>query len=381
MNNQRFLSTVKTCLLIFCANVICQAAVASDAAPASVVLEERGHGWLIRDTENMSLYMTKQDLEPGVSTCVEACATKWPPLVAAEGAASEGDWQVMSRDDGTSQWAFRGHPLYRYTGDKAQGDDFGDGFRNVWYLAIKLIEMPAAVAVRKTTLGHSLVTAGSEASLYFVDAEAAEDSECDMQCVRAWMPLKASQMASGRGDWSIMTRPDGTRQWAYSDKPLYRYNGDWNAGDTTGHQVDGLWLAAILEPSPPIPDWVTVQGSDAGFVLANADGKTLYAQALSRVYPPPEDIHAKRQLVEPDCGVECSGSHWRPVIAAEDMRSVADWSVVDREDGRQQWAYRGEPLYLHARDRIPGALHGIYSGNRSWHAMMASGESMQGTGN
>jgi predicted lipoprotein with Yx(FWY)xxD motif len=372
---------VKACLFFFCATVFCQIAVASDAAPGAVVLEERGHGWLIRDAENMSLYVTKRDQEPGKSTCVEACATKWPPLLADEDAVGGDDWQVISRDDGSSQWTFRGKPLYAYTGDKSQGDDFGDGFGNVWQLAIKLIEMPTAVAVRKTPLGHVLVTAGSEATLYFVDADAAEGSACDRQCAQTWIPLKASQMAIGRGDWSAVTRPDGMRQWAYREKPLYRFSGDWNAGDTSGHQVDGAWLAAILEPSAPIPDWVTVQGSDAGFVLANADGKTLYAQALSRVYPPPEDIHAKRQLVEPDCGVECSGSHWRPVLAVPDARSVASWSVIDRKDGQQQWAFRGEPLYLHARDEIPGALHGIYSGNRSWHAMMASGKSMQGTGN
>ena len=92
---------MKACLFFFCATVFCQIAVASDAAPGAVVLEERGHGWLIRDARNMSLYVTKRDQELGKSTCVEACATKWPPLLAEEDAVGGGDWQVISRDDGS----------------------------------------------------------------------------------------------------------------------------------------------------------------------------------------------------------------------------------------------------------------------------------------
>ncbi len=381
MENHRYFFAVKSFICMLSASVICCGAYASDAAPDVVKLEERGHGMLIRDVNDMSLYTTELDQVPGKSACIDACAEKWPPLIAAEDAVSNGDWQVISRDDGSKQWAYRGQALYLYTGDKSPGDDFGDGFRNVWHTAMILIEMPSSVAVRRTMLGHILVTSGDEISLYYTDKDELGNEACDMECALSWRPLVAPQMASGRGDWSIGTRSDGTRQWAYRDKPLYQYSGDWNPGDTLGHQVDGNWLAALLEPPPPIPDWVTVQGSDAGFVLADQDGKTLYAQALARVYPPPEDIHAKRQLVEPDCGVECSGSHWRPVIAAADTRSIASWSVIDRNDGRRQWAYRGEALYVHERDAVAGALHGIYSGNRSWHALMHSGEGMPGTGN
>jgi predicted lipoprotein with Yx(FWY)xxD motif len=381
MNKSTFERSAGSIVVLLSSMVLCSGAIASDTVPGAILLAERGHGELIRDVNDMSLYVSELDQVPGVSACVEACAEQWPPLAAAEDAESTGDWQVISRDDDTRQWSFRGKALYLYSGDKAPGDDFGDGIRNVWSIALKSIETPAAVAVRKTTLGHILVASDSETSLYYLDPDVSEGAECDVECVRTWSPLRASQMASGRNDWSVVTRQDGTRQWAYRDRPLYKFSGDWNPGDTLGHEPDSSWLVAVLEPAPPVPDWVTVQGSDAGFVLANVDGRTIYAQASYRVYGPPEDIHAKRQLVEPDCGVECSGSHWRPVIADGDVRSVASWSVIDRKDGQRQWAFKGEPLYVHAWDQIPGALHGIYSGNRSWHALMASGGSMQGTGN
>ena len=43
------------------------------------------------------------------------------------------------------------------------------------------------------------------------------------------------------GDWSIVTRDDGGKQWAYKGKPLYRWIKDQKPGDTTGDGVNQSW--------------------------------------------------------------------------------------------------------------------------------------------
>ena len=48
------------------------------------------------------------------------------------------------------------------------------------------------------------------------------------------------------GDWTIVKRPDGTLQWAYEGKPLYRSAKDIKEGDTNG--VSDEWHA-LLVPS------------------------------------------------------------------------------------------------------------------------------------
>src|SRR4051812_16142520 len=44
----------------------------------------------------------------GVSKCVDACATEFPPLIALSGAKPFGDWTLTKRDDGRQQWAYQG---------------------------------------------------------------------------------------------------------------------------------------------------------------------------------------------------------------------------------------------------------------------------------
>jgi predicted lipoprotein with Yx(FWY)xxD motif len=44
---------------------------------------------------------------------------------------------------------------------------------------------------------------------------------------------------------------------------------------------------------------------------------------------------------------------WHPYKVKGEAKS-SDWSVVVRDDGTKQWAYRGKPLYFYAKDQ-PGA--------------------------
>ncbi|MFL6626493.1 MAG: hypothetical protein ACJ8IK_21675 [Burkholderiaceae bacterium] len=71
----------------------------------------------------------------GKSACNGQCATNWPPLAAQASDGGAGDWSIVTRDDGSKQWAYKGQPLYTYARDTKPGDTSGDGKGNVWHLA------------------------------------------------------------------------------------------------------------------------------------------------------------------------------------------------------------------------------------------------------
>lgn len=81
------------------------------------------------------LYTFANDRTAGKSNCNAACAAAWPPLAAAAGAAADGDWSVITRDDGSSQWAYKGKPLYAFKGDTAGKPATGVG--PAWPLVVK----------------------------------------------------------------------------------------------------------------------------------------------------------------------------------------------------------------------------------------------------
>ena len=86
------------------------------------------------DAQGMTLYTYGKDSE-GQSNCTEQCADIWPPLIAEEGAQPSGKWSLVTRPDGTVQWAYDGKPLYTYAKDKQPGDTTGDTLMGVWHVA------------------------------------------------------------------------------------------------------------------------------------------------------------------------------------------------------------------------------------------------------
>ena len=55
------------------------------------------------------------------------CLMNWPAFKAEANDKDMGDWKVISRDDGSKQWAYKGYALYTYSGDKEPGDIEGNG--------------------------------------------------------------------------------------------------------------------------------------------------------------------------------------------------------------------------------------------------------------
>ncbi len=48
-------------------------------------------------------------------------------------------------------------------------------------------------------------------------------------------------------DYSVITRKDGSLQWAYDGKPLYTWIKDKEPGQTTGDGLGGKWHVAETE--------------------------------------------------------------------------------------------------------------------------------------
>jgi len=114
-----------------CAAVLLATAVAAGAQMMPATAAADG---TLTDTKGMTLYTFERD-SAGKSACNGPCAANWPPLVAGADAKASGDWTIVTRDDGTKQWAYKGRPLYTWAQDKKPGDRTGDGFRNVWHVA------------------------------------------------------------------------------------------------------------------------------------------------------------------------------------------------------------------------------------------------------
>ena len=89
---------------------------------------------MLVDAKGMTLYTYDKDSK-GMSSCTEACAQNWPPLMAPAGAKAEKEWSLVKRADGSQQWAYDGKPLYTFSMDKQPGEMSGDGKMGVWHMA------------------------------------------------------------------------------------------------------------------------------------------------------------------------------------------------------------------------------------------------------
>ena len=85
-----------------------------------------------------------------------------------------------------------------------------------------------------------VLTDGKGMTLYIFDRDSGGKSACNGQCATNWPPLMASADAKSMGEYTIVTRDDGGKQWAYKGKPLYTWAKDTKPGDVTGDGVNNV---------------------------------------------------------------------------------------------------------------------------------------------
>lgn len=87
--------------------------------------------------------------------------------------------------------------------------------------------------------------------------------------------------------------------------------------------------------------------------LTNAAGMTLY-------------VFDRDSAGKSACNGGCA-ANWPPLLADDDDTASGDWSIVTREDGKKQWAWKGRPLYIWSKDQKPGDKLGDGLLNGAWH--------------
>ncbi len=69
---------------------------------------------------------------------------------------------------------------------------------------------------------------------------------CNEGCAQAWRPVRAIPQDVAFEPFTIFTRDDGVRQWAYEGVPLYTSARDTRPGDAHGHGVDDRWYVVTV---------------------------------------------------------------------------------------------------------------------------------------
>ncbi len=109
---------------------------------------------------------------------------------------------------------------------------------------LALAAMSGPAKTEKTSLGMVLANEHGM-TLYTFKKDGNDKSNCTGQCAINWPPFATPADAKASGDWSVVTRPDNTKQWAYKDKPLYTWTKDQKPDQTTGNGLlNGAWQVA-----------------------------------------------------------------------------------------------------------------------------------------
>jgi len=121
-------------------------------------------GTYLTDSKGDTLYLFVADKD-GKSACSGSCAAAWPPLVAS-GKPTAGDGvdaaklTTITRDDGSEQVAYDGHPLYYFVKDTSAGATTGqgvDGFGALWWVVA-----PSGSAITSTAGSGSSSTSSDD---------------------------------------------------------------------------------------------------------------------------------------------------------------------------------------------------------------------------
>jgi predicted lipoprotein with Yx(FWY)xxD motif len=108
---------------------------------ATVALHSSPLGQILVDSSGRTLYLFEAD-KAGMSSCYNDCSSVWPPFLAkGTVAGADGINQSLlsttTRNDGSLEVTYNGHPLYYFVSDKQAGDTLGQAissFGAEWYV-------------------------------------------------------------------------------------------------------------------------------------------------------------------------------------------------------------------------------------------------------
>ncbi len=201
-------------------------------------------------------------------------------------------------------------------------------------------------------------------TLYTYEKDQPGKSNCVGSCAEIWVPAAVMEGAEPVGSWSIIIRDNGVRQWALEDRPLYTYVKDVDVASVGGNSPKrygrgpkigerGAQLAPIEEDVPLPEGWSAALQHPANVdglppdisirEIQDATGLVLVGDTDRSLYVFDGDLNKDMKV----CGSPCP---WTPVTAPQIAAGTGDFTPVARDDGIQQWAYKGLGLYTFAGD-------------------------------
>jgi predicted lipoprotein with Yx(FWY)xxD motif len=136
---------------------------------------------------------------------------------------------------------------------------------NKLILATLATAFMANVAIAQSVAdANGILADASGRTLYTFDKDASNKSNCNGDCAKIWTPFLVQEGDRTPATFSVITRDDGTRQWALNGKPLYFFAADAQAGDAKGDGKGGVWHAVRGErkrsEAKPVPDSQAADG-------------------------------------------------------------------------------------------------------------------------
>ncbi|MEY9884766.1 MULTISPECIES: hypothetical protein [unclassified Bradyrhizobium] len=110
------------------------------------------------------------------------------------------------------------------------------------------VEAPTAPAkVILTKQGPKLVDLNGMTLYIYERDTTGKSSNCNGKCTESWVPLAATADARAVGDFTVISRDDGSKMWAYRYRPLYTSPADKAPGDANGIATTLQWRVARPE--------------------------------------------------------------------------------------------------------------------------------------
>jgi predicted lipoprotein with Yx(FWY)xxD motif len=129
--------------MLFCLWVVIGIACTKkeDATPlpsVDLMVKSTTLGNILTDGYGKTLYFFSKEVA-GTSLCESGCTTSWPIFsvdnLRLDAGLTATDFASITRSDGKKQVAYKGWPLYYFSGDVAAGDVKGENMNNVWTAA------------------------------------------------------------------------------------------------------------------------------------------------------------------------------------------------------------------------------------------------------
>jgi len=234
---------------------------------------------------------------------------------------------------------------------------------------------PAAgieVKVADSKLGK-LLTGSEGRTLYAFTVDKDGKSACYQQCAQAWPALTTNGTpTAGSGvDGALLAtspRTDGAQQVTYAGLPLYYFAKDSAAGQTGGQGVNDVWWVVdpagkLIKGGAAAAATVAVSKSKLGEILADAEGRTLYAFTVDK-----GGTSA--------CYQQCAKA-WPALTVTGDPSAgtgveASLLGTTTRTDGGAQVTYKGMPLCYFAGDSKPSDTKG-QGLNKVWWVVAPDG--------